>query len=360
MPYPQIAVQPKRCSTSASSVGGVGEPPIEICTRDVRSRAVHVGVLEQGGRHGRHQEEAGDPLVLDQTEDGLRVEPGEHHVHRAERGHVVRCAPPVDVEQRDRVQDHVVALQAVRERGVDRVQVEAAVGEHRPLRRSGAPRRVEDLGHGPLVHLRGRRHGWAAGRPAAPRGCRPGDLGGRAARVGLVRVPEQHRSTTVLEHQPQLGSRQPDVQGHEDRPRRSTEVRLEQLVGVAAEPGHPVARPDVEAVAERPGQAVRTGPELPVGEAPVALHHPDPIGEQAPGPGQEVEGSEGELHRSGPRPAGPGAAAGQHVPEQRRSVGHEPVHASIEQLVHLRFVVDRPDVHLQPEAVGGWPRSARR
>ena len=86
------------------------------------------------------------------------------------------------------------------------------------------------------------------------------DLRGRSARVGLVGVAEEHRRAAVLEHQPQLGSGQPDVERHEHGAGgEHAEVRLEQLVGVPAEPRHPVARAHAEAVAERPGQPVRSG-----------------------------------------------------------------------------------------------------
>ena len=46
---------------------------------------------------------------LDEAQHLAGVEAGEQHVHAAEAGDEVRRAPAVDVEQRDRVEDDVVA-----------------------------------------------------------------------------------------------------------------------------------------------------------------------------------------------------------------------------------------------------------
>ena len=43
----------------------------------------------------------------------------------------------------------------------------------------------------------------------------------------------------------------------------------------------------------------------------------------------------------------------QHLLEQRRAVAHDPVDPDVEQPLHLRGVVDRPDVHGQVAAVCG-------
>ena len=53
-----------------------------------------------------------DPLRLDQPQHLAGVEAGEQHVHAAEAGEEVRGAPAVDVEERDRVEDDVLARSA--------------------------------------------------------------------------------------------------------------------------------------------------------------------------------------------------------------------------------------------------------
>ena len=57
-------------------------------------------------------------------------------MHAAEPGEEVRRAPAVDVEQRDRVQQHVVAGDAVGEGVVHGVQVQARCDSSAPF---GAP-----------------------------------------------------------------------------------------------------------------------------------------------------------------------------------------------------------------------------
>ena len=118
----------RRASSSASSAGLDAEPPTEICRtlREVVAPARRV--VEHEARHGRHEEQPGDAVRLDQAQDLAGVEAGEQHVHAAEPGDVVGRAPAVDVEQRDGVQDHVVAGEAHRQRAVDRVEVQARGG----------------------------------------------------------------------------------------------------------------------------------------------------------------------------------------------------------------------------------------
>ena len=58
------------------------------------------------------------------------------------------------------------------------------------------------------------------------------------------------------------------------------------------------------------------------------------------------------LTRPGPGSAAPAAAFLQDFLEQVRAVGDDPVHPEVQQPVHLRGVVDGPDMDLQPVPVG--------
>ena len=65
--------------------------------------------------------------------------------------------------------------------------------------------------------------------------------------VGLVRVAEQHHRAAGVEDRAQLGRRQPDVEREEHAAgEQHAVVRLEQLVGVAAQPGDHLPGPHVE------------------------------------------------------------------------------------------------------------------
>ena len=44
--------------------------------------------------------------------------------------------------------------------------------------------------------------------------------------------------------------------------------------------------------------------------------------------------------------SGPLVALDQHIPENSRSVGHEPVHTQVEESVHLIRIIDGPDMDL--------------
>ena len=180
---------------------------------------------------------------LHQPQDLPGLEAGEQHVDAAEPGDVVRGAPAVHVEQRDRVQHDVLAGQAHGEGAVHGVQVEAAVAEHRSLGQPGGARGVEDLGRRPLVDR------WRVGRPgglSSEEGLVVVTEAHRAhavAGVDLVGVAEEHDGAAVVEDRAQLRGRQAHVQRQEDGPgQQHAEVGLEQLVGVAAQPGHHLAR----------------------------------------------------------------------------------------------------------------------
>src|SRR5205807_6148971 len=49
----------------------------------------------------------------------------------------------------------------------------------------------------------------------------------------------------------------------------------------------------------------------------------------------------------------PGAPSLEHTAEGVEGVGHDPVHAEVQQALHLGAVVDGPDVDGEPGAVGG-------
>jgi hypothetical protein len=100
---------------------------------------------EQGLQHGRHEEQPRDAVRLDETKHLGGLEAGEEDVLAPEPGHVVRGAPTVDVEERDGVQDHVLAGERVREGRVDRVEVEVAMGEDDALGVARGAARVEEL-----------------------------------------------------------------------------------------------------------------------------------------------------------------------------------------------------------------------
>ena len=130
------------------------------------------------------------------------IEAGEQHVLPAEAGEVVRRAPAVDVEQRDGVQDDVVAGDRPCEGVVDGVQVQRTVGEDRALRRDPVePLRVEDLGRGVRSSTGGGARGAALAMAsdaglvvvAEHHGSAPGCAGPRAGRGGGTRPRRRRR-----------------------------------------------------------------------------------------------------------------------------------------------------------------------
>ena len=140
------------------------------------------------------------------------------------------------------------------------------------------------------------------------------DRAHRVPRVDLVGVAEEGHGAAVAEDGAQLGGREPDVE-REQHPtgQQHAVVRLEQLVGVAAQPGDDVARAHAEVALQHVGEAVARAPRTRRRStarrpATIAL----PFREQPPGSRQEVERREGQLHQA-TRPArrgGPSAPAG--------------------------------------------------
>ena len=155
------------------------------------------------------------PLPLGEAEHLGGVEAGEHHVGAAEAGEEVGRAPAVDVEQRDGVQQHVVAGDAVGEGVVHRVEVQRPVREHRALGPPRRARRVEELGRGVLVDRRRRARG-ARRRPGVEVVGRSGEAG-----IGERRVAHQRGGPAVGEAGGQLRRRVADVQRHEHARRRA-------------------------------------------------------------------------------------------------------------------------------------------
>ena len=82
----------------------------------------------------------------------------------------------------------------------------------------------------------------------------------RVPGIGLVGMAEQHDGAAGVEDRAQLGRRQPDVEREEHAAgEQHAVVGLEQLVGVAAQPGDDLARPHVRGRAAGRGRAGRTG-----------------------------------------------------------------------------------------------------
>lgn len=54
----------------------------------------------------------------------------------------------------------------------------------------------------------------------------------------------------------------------------------------------------------------------------------------------------------------PYAALAQDLPQQRGAIAHQPIDADIEQRVHLRGVIDGPDLHMHPACMRGLHEAA--
>ncbi len=110
-------------------------------------------------------------------------------------------------------------------------------------------------------------------------------------------MAEQDGRAGIVEDEARLRGGEADVQREQDAAgQQHAKVGLEQLGGVAAQPGDPITWSDTELVAQCKGEAVAALGERGVGPAHVTVDDPDAVGEQASGAGQEIEGGEGQLH----------------------------------------------------------------
>src|SRR5205814_345988 len=95
--------------------------------------------------HGGDQGHARGVFRFDHVNDGGGVKTADHDLGKPHHDRGVSAAPAVGVEERDRVELHVVV--GVDEGGADgeRVEVERAVGQHDALGRAGGAAGVEEL-----------------------------------------------------------------------------------------------------------------------------------------------------------------------------------------------------------------------
>ena len=272
-------------------------------------------MVEQQVEDGGHGQQASHVVALDEIEQGARLEAAEHDVLAADHGQEVGRAPAVDVEQRDHVQDDIVLGEAQPELRVQAVQVELPVGHRHALGQSGRAARVEQLGHGVLVDVRGQRFGRGGrqerlvfelghaarlpfddheARPAAELRC---DL---LEERGEVALEEDDLRAGVVEDVGDLVGCQADVDRVEHGARLDDAVvRLQQLVGVVGQERHPLARLDAEPE-QGVGQAVRSFGVFPVGELPIAVDDPDSVAEEGRRSVAELEDGERNEHRKSP------------------------------------------------------------
>jgi hypothetical protein len=109
-------------------------------------------------------------------------------------------------------------------------------------------------------------------------------------------MTEQDDCTTVVEDEACLRAREPNVQREQHGAgEQHAEVRLEQLVGVPAQPGDTVARLYADVTRQRGGQPVAARRELRVRQPELAVDDTDAIREKSPGSLEEVERCEGDV-----------------------------------------------------------------
>jgi hypothetical protein len=116
------------------SGSGTGAPPADEHAHRRQVSRLEARHLAHEEEHGGHTEHRRDASLLDEIEHLRGVEgPQEHHrapfEQRDERGHI----EPPDVEERGAHEGDVVLERVERERGVDVVPEQVAVGEHGAL-----------------------------------------------------------------------------------------------------------------------------------------------------------------------------------------------------------------------------------
>ena len=186
-------------------------------------------------------------------------------------------APPVAVEHRQGVQEHIPVGDGRVPPEDDRVEPAVAVGQLHPLGAGCRARGVVDAAGGGLVRLPPARAGGIVaqlGEELAVLHTVEDDalfdahVGERLVQFG---IHQQHRRSRVVDDVADLLGVQPEVDGHEHAPEPAdAEVRDQEAPRVGAHDGHPLPGGDshvVEGSGHSPGPAVELGIGQPVERA---------------------------------------------------------------------------------------------
>ncbi len=240
--------------------------------RDERTVELRAG--QEPGVEGRHAHHRRRPRQIGDHPVGVKAGMEEHRA-AGEHDRVGGDEKAVGVEDRQRVQEHVVTGEAP---GVDerpRVRGEVAVAQHGALGAPGRARGVEDRRE--IVGGASERHEAVTRRPH-PLGERAIALpaeGLQPRLTGCCGGGQRRRARGVRHDDPRLGigdeeaelvRRVGAVERQQDRARRQGgEAERDRLGGFLDLHRHPVARLDVE-IRERPSEAARRGEHLLVGQ----------------------------------------------------------------------------------------------
>ncbi|MCY1482504.1 hypothetical protein D9M68_160620 [compost metagenome] len=260
---------------------------------EVRLREARVLAQEQV--HRRHREEHGNALAagaVELAQHHLRLELP-HDVHRAARvqhrvGIQVQAA---GVEERQHVEEHVVARDLVGQHRVDGVEVDHAIGLDHALGLAGGAGGIEQV---PGLGLIAARHlDDAAGGGVEHRlvlGPAAGHVGGlvvgqvqhRAQRHGARQIRgygqeavagHQHLGRAVLQDRQQLRRRQAPVQAHHHHAGLGAAIQhLEIVRAVVRQHRHARARRQLQVVTQVFREAAGAFVEVAIGHLAAALH----------------------------------------------------------------------------------------
>ena len=232
-------------------------------------------MVEQAGVEGRHAHQRRRPRQRGDDRVGVEARLEDHRRPGGQRD-VHRDEQAVGMEDRQRVDQHVVGAEAPQLGERQRVGREIVVGQHRALRAPGGPRGVEDGGEivgaardrRQVARRRGDLFGEAAVAPRPQAVDRlEAELGGeRARRRQRLRAAERQRRRRVVEEIFELGERIGGVERQQRRPRLEAGERQHDAIGRFVDLRRdPVARLDA-AVDERPRRPPGAGVELGIGQ----------------------------------------------------------------------------------------------
>src|SRR2546426_9721913 len=109
-------------------------------------------MVDEGDGHRGDHLQPGHTLALDELENGYRVEFLDHHVGAPDDRNDVRGAPAIYVKERHRIEVDVTVAAVERDRSVERMEVEVAVGQHDAFGVRRGPAGVKKFGDAVFVN----------------------------------------------------------------------------------------------------------------------------------------------------------------------------------------------------------------